>query len=204
MSYAERLSALQGARWKRYAPNPYRWYLRRLRLGRVLEVGCGVGRLLGYLDSDSGSLGVDTDPEMVARCQAAGLAACLPTELAARSDASPGSFDALVCAHVIEHLDRNGGEALLAPYVPYVRTGGRLVLITPQERGFASDPTHRTFTDLISLRRTADALGATVTTARSFPLPRFAGRWFVYNEFVVLGTFSSTGLGRAAAPAEDR
>ncbi len=36
---------------------------------------------------------------------------------------------------------------MLRPYLPSVRPGGRVVFITPQERGFASDPTHVEFTD---------------------------------------------------------
>ena len=40
-AYAARLDSLESARWKRWlnVQAPYRWNLRRLRLGFVLDVG---------------------------------------------------------------------------------------------------------------------------------------------------------------------
>ena len=57
--YARRLVGLEGARWKRLlnVQAPYRWNLRRHRLGRTLDIGCGIGRNLSALDP--GSVGVD-------------------------------------------------------------------------------------------------------------------------------------------------
>ena len=43
---------------------PYRWNLRRQRLGRTLDVGCGIGRNLETLDP--GSVGVDHNEHSVA------------------------------------------------------------------------------------------------------------------------------------------
>ena len=44
--YTERLQRIGGARWKRMLGSqaPYRWNIRRLNLGRTLDVGCGIGR----------------------------------------------------------------------------------------------------------------------------------------------------------------
>ena len=75
---------------------------------------------------------------------------------------------------------------LLADYLPYVRPGGQVVLITPQEAGYRSDATHVTFTDLEALAKLVTSLGLEITTRYSFPLPRPAGRVFKYNEFVLL------------------
>ncbi len=61
-----------------------------------------------------------------------------------------------------------------------------MLLICPQERGYASDATHVRFTteaDLISL---ATGAGLQVDRSFSFPFPRVAGRFFTYNEFCVL------------------
>jgi SAM-dependent methyltransferase len=181
--YAEFLTQLQGARWKRYAPNPYRWFVRHRHLGFTLDVGCGIGRSLGYLDGNG--VGVEHNPASVQVCRQRGFNAFLPDEFLASEYARPGRFDALLSAHVIEHLTPSDAAEMLGTYLPFVRTGGQVVLITPQERGFTTMPTHITFTDTDALSRLCTDAGLLVRRARSFPLPRLAGRWFTYNEFVV-------------------
>ncbi|MCU1345937.1 MAG: hypothetical protein JWL70_2203 [Acidimicrobiia bacterium] len=184
-AYAARLLKLQSARWKRFVPNPYRGYLRHLHLGRTLEVGCGVGRILGYLAPDA--VGVDTNATAVAHCRQLGYQAYSPEELAALK---PEPFQALVLAHVLEHLARPDATALLRSYLPYLGAGGRVVLICPQERGFRSDSTHVQLHDLDDLKSMCRELALEPSVVRSFPLPRWAGRWFVYNEFVVVASTS--------------
>ena len=182
-AYAERLDETQGAAWKRFTPNPYRWYLRRQHLGFTLDVGCGIGRGLEYLRGNG--VGVDHNPAAVARCRERGFRAYTPEEFVASPDATASRFDALLAAHVVEHLEPEAAESLLRTYLPYVRPGGRVLLITPQERGYASDPTHVTYTDEEALSQLCGRVGLLVRNRRSYPLPRRAGRLFVYNEFIV-------------------
>ena len=75
---------------------------------------------------------------------------------------------------------------LLQEYETLLRPGGQLILITPQEAGFESDHTHVEFMDFPRLARIADHLGFEQERAFSFPLPRWAGRLFTYNEFVAV------------------
>jgi SAM-dependent methyltransferase len=192
--YAELLATLQGARWKRYVPNPYRWFLRRQRLGFTLDVGCGIGRGLGYLDGHG--VGVEHNPASVRICRERGFTAYLPDEFLASEYATPGRFDALLSAHVIEHLTPADAADMLATYLPFVRAGGQVLLITPQERGFATMPTHITFTDDDALTRLCTDAGLLVRRTRSFPLPRAAGKWFTYNEFVTHATVPAGRAGR--------
>jgi len=184
--YADRLRTLQSRRWKQWVDvqAPYRWFLRRLRLGRTLDVGCGIGRNLANLGGDA--VGVDHNADAVARCRAAGFAAHTTAGFPDSADARAGTYDALLFSHVLEHMDRARAAALVAEYRPYLRPGGRIVMITPQERGYASDATHVEFHDLDGLRAIADDLGLAVEQTRSFPFPRIAGRIFTYNEFVVV------------------
>ena len=67
-----------------------------------------------------------------------------------------------------------------------LRPGGRLLLIAPQEAGFRSDPTHVELMDFTRLQRISTRLGLVPERTFSFPFPRWAGRWFTYNEFVVV------------------
>lgn len=184
--YAERLRRLEGARWKQLfdVQRPYRWNLRRLGLGRVLDVGCGIGRNLANLGPDS--VGVDHNAESVALARARGLTAYTTQEFWGTGVGSPGSFDSMLLAHVMEHVDADVAESIVREYLPCLKPAGRLVFITPQEVGFRSDSTHVRFVDLDGLRQHSANLGLEVERAYSFPFPRAAGRAFKYNEFVLV------------------
>jgi len=182
--YAERLIRLQGARWKKlfHAQAPYRWNLRRLRLGFTLEVGCGIGRNIEHLGGNA--VGLDTNAYAVAEARKSGFRAYTPTEFAASEWHREGVFDSLLLAHVAEHMRRDQLIELLSEHLPEIRSGGRVVLITPQQAGFRTDPTHVEFMDLDRLRGVANELGLLRERDYSFPFPRLFGRVFAYNEFV--------------------
>ena len=184
-NYTSRLQRLSGRRWKRLVPNPYRWNVRRVAKGRVLDIGCGIGRCLDFLRPRG--VGVDPNETAIAVCKQNGHEAYSPAEFAAAQQTVDGrTFDTLLCSHVLEHLDESTGVDLLQTYLPQVRSGGRVVLITPQERGQRSDPTHVRFMSRHALAALADKCGLTIVRASSFPLPRVFGRWFIYNETVTI------------------
>ena len=89
-------------------------------------------------------------------------------------------------AHVIEHMPAADGEDVVRTYLPNLRPGGQVLFICPQERGYASDPTHVRWTTAADLEDLARTLGLEPVRSRSFPFPRVAGRAFTYNEFNVL------------------
>ena len=182
-AYAQRLATLQGVWWKRLLPvqAPYQWNMRRQKLGRTLDVGCGQGRNLGVLGS--GSIGVDHNPHLVATARSLGHEAYTVDEFQSR-EWDP--FDSLLFAHVIEHMTADEGIALVTTYSKYLKPGGKVFFICPQERGFASDPTHVWFATGDALEDLARRCGLEPSPWRSFPFPRRAGRAFAYNEFNVL------------------
>ena len=184
--YTERLDALEGARWKRWldVQAPYRWNLRRLELGFTLDVGCGIGRNLLHLGH---GVGIDHNADSVALARRRGCTAFDPAGFRASEFAAPGRFDSLLLAHVVEHMSETDAAALVAEHLPFVRAGGRVVLIAPQEAGFRSDPTHVEFMDGARLRAILEANGVAFERGYSFPFPRFVGRVFPHNESVAVG-----------------
>lgn len=187
-SYADRLVRESGTWWKRLldVQRPYRLHLQLLRLGFTLEVGCGVGRNLLALGADR-SVGVDHNARSVEIARGRGLVAFTPDDLRRSPYASPASFDALLLAHVLEHMRPEEAVAVIREYLPLVRDDGTVVVITPQEAGFRSDPTHVAFLDHASVGQLFDRTGIEPVRSYSFPFPRVTGRFFKYNEFVSIG-----------------
>jgi SAM-dependent methyltransferase len=185
-SYATRLKTEGGAWWKRLlnVQAPYQWNLRRQRLGRTLDVGCGIGRNLVALEA--GSIGVDHNEASVAEARARGFAALTVEEWQWSPERTPGSFDSILLSHVVEHMDATTGREVLASYLPYLKPGGKVFFICPQERGYATDATHVRFTDGDDLTTLAREVGLRPEKWFSFPFPRRAGRFFPYNEFCLL------------------
>lgn len=204
IAYTNRLAALESAGWKQAldVQRPYRWNLRRLDLGRTLDVGCGLGRNLSVLET--GSAGIDHNSRTVEVARSRGLTAFTPEEFAASPSAQAGHFDSLLFSHVIEHMDTASAEALVAAYLPYLRPAGTVVFICPQERGYASDATHVRFVDFDGLLQLAAASGLGVERRYSFPFPRAFGGIFPYNEFVVVARAPAESAGRASRPAASR
>ncbi|MFD4369001.1 methyltransferase domain-containing protein [Rhodococcus sp. NPDC058521] len=187
--YTERLRELQGARWKRLlrVQAPYQWNIRRFLGGRrVLDVGCGIGRNLRNLPA--GSLGVDHNRHSVRFCRSQGFDALTPEEFHATGGTK---FDGMLMAHLLEHLEPNGGPVIIEEYLPYLEPGAVVMLVCPQERGFASDETHTVFLDGGDLEKICHDVGLDVVRSSSFPFPRWAGKPFVYNESVVVAEVPS-------------
>jgi SAM-dependent methyltransferase len=184
--YAERLSKLQQAKWKRLlrVQAPYHFCLKRLRPGYFLDVGCGIGRSLDWFRH--GSVGVDHNKLAVELCRARGLEAFTPEEFVeSKYSASGPIFDSLLFSHVLEHMTESDAMALINQYVALLKGDGQILIVTPQEAGFKSDNTHVNFTDFESIERILSNSNFQVRAMKSFPFPRFVGRYFKYNEFVV-------------------
>ena len=185
-SYADSRLRAESVWWKRLldVQRPYRAHLRRLKLGLVLEVGCGIGRNLAHLRGSS--IGVDRDRRAVEIARGRGLPAFTLDELRGSQWAVPGRFDSLLFSHVLEHMTARHATEFVHDHLELLRTGGRVVVLTPQEAGFRSDRTHVEFLDFDKIETVVQRAGLVRERRYSFPFPRFAGTLFKYNEFVVV------------------
>ena len=80
-----------------------------------LQLGCGANLLPGWLNTDRGAHAAGATYLDAAR------AFPIPDE----------SFDRVFCEHLIEHLDRESGAAMLAECARILRPGGRIRVSTP-------------------------------------------------------------------------
>ncbi len=188
--YARRLESISLVGWKSKLRrvDPYGWNMRRLCTGRVLDIGSGIGRGLEYLRG--AGVGIDHNPKSVAIARSRGLTAYIPEDFLKSDLAKPDTFDTLLVAHVLEHLEETDASDLLNTYLPYLRRPAKLVLICPQERGYASDDTHVRWVGAAELRNHIHGVGGSLVKVSSFPFLRSAGKLYIYNETVAVGTLS--------------
>lgn len=184
IDYAARLKTAQ-VWWKRAlgVQKLYAWNLRRLSPGFMLDVGCGIGRNLRAIHGNG--VGVDHNPHSVEYARESGFRAYTPEEFVASEYCKPDRFDSILVSHVLEHLTEEQASSLLSTYLPYLRPGGQLISITPQESGYASDATHQRFMGFAEVEQLLRDASLRPSVRRSFPFPRVAGTLFRYNEFVV-------------------
>lgn len=185
-SYTERLVKLENVWWKRILPvqAPYKAHLRSLKLGFVLDIGCGLGRNLLHLRGNG--IGVDHNPQSIDAARAAGIEAYLADDFLASKWCKGTQFDSLLLSHILEHMDVTSALDLVKSYLPYLRPAGRILMLCPQAAGYASDPTHVTYFDGERLTELAKSLGLAIDRSYSFPFPQWVGKYFKYNEFVVI------------------
>ena len=116
----------------------------------VLDVGCGRGEFLALLASEEiEARGVDSDPGMVARCQARGLDASLGDANDHLEGIEDRTLGTVFCAQVIEHLPVNELLRLLELSARKLKPGGLFVAETvnphsiPALKTFWVDLTHQ-------------------------------------------------------------
>jgi O-antigen biosynthesis protein len=101
---------------------------------KVLDIGCGTGRLGGAIKARQSAevVGVELDP-MAAEAARARLDRVLGIDIERPwTDFVPGEFDAAVCGDVLEHLV--DPEALLRKLGLWLKSEGRLVASIPNVR----------------------------------------------------------------------
>jgi SAM-dependent methyltransferase len=121
--------------------------------GHVLDVGCGAGQYGEHLTRIAGAAtGTDIDPELTATAIARGGYRAVHT-MPADEVASLGSFQAVFCSEVLEHLHNDQ----LRPALDAIEAAAteRVVITVPHPRAphFKQDPTHVLSYSVRSFRR---------------------------------------------------
>jgi SAM-dependent methyltransferase len=167
--------------------NPYAIHIKRVCKGEVLDIGCGIGRNLEYLGNRS--WGVDHNQESVNFAKRRGFQAIHTSEIS--SSLKHKQFDTFLLAHILEHMPDLESIKLIEEYLPLLKPQGTVVVICPQELGFKHDPTHVNFVKFPEIENVLSAAGLRPIKKYSFPFPRFMGRYWVYNEFIVVAKNST-------------
>ncbi|MBN1893626.1 class I SAM-dependent methyltransferase [bacterium] len=116
---------------------------------RVLDIGCGEGFFLEILkERGIEGKGIDVSQGMVRACRKKGLdVSRQDTRTLLKRGKS--RYDGIFCAHLIEHLGPEDLRKFLRNAAKVLKTGGRLILITPNFKDldvmgerFWMDPTH--------------------------------------------------------------
>lgn len=116
---------------------------------RVLDLGCGHGAFLAVARAAGlDAIGCDASPAAIAACRAAGFTAEVGDAEAVLRRGEHGA-DAMLCAHVVEHLPPAQVASLLAAIAAALAPGRHAVVVTPNVRNlivlqetFWLDPTH--------------------------------------------------------------
>ncbi len=152
------------------------WVRRHLRgrRGAFVEVGCGIGALLGSLDT-RGAIGVDHNAEGLA-CTSERLAGVpLICASADRLPFSRESLDAIAAQHLIEHL--SACETACEEWFRALKPGGVLLLLTPNrlfcDLSVFDDDTHVELFDHKTLGDILARAGFEIMDMRSLGLPWF-------------------------------
>lgn len=132
------------------------------RGGRLLEIGSGLGHLVGQLEDTFETYGIDLNHWAVRESKSVVTKSLLQTGSGQELPFKDGAFNVVIIKHIVEHLPQP--ERAIAEIGRVTEPGGILILATPNLDSLLKpwkgdrwigyqDPTH------ISLKRPAEWLG---------------------------------------------
>jgi SAM-dependent methyltransferase len=116
----------------------------------VLDIGCGRGEFVSLLlEAGVEARGIDTNADMVAHCQDAGLPVEQADAIGYLNGLDDGALGGIFCAHVLEHLEPARIFQVLELAVARLRADAIFVAETPNPlslvalSNFAADLSHK-------------------------------------------------------------
>lgn len=145
----------------------YRPLLPQDREARILDMGCGRGRFLTWLQRAGyrNASGVDRSPEAVERARALGVRTAVCADFHGHLAAHPEGFDCIVATDVLEHFQKHEILPLLDALWAALKPGGRVIIETLNADGLTfgrirhGDFTHETAFTRYSLHQVLAASG---------------------------------------------
>ncbi len=111
---------------------------------RVLDIGCGEGEFLRYAPKKIKAEGIEIIEDSIKKCRGLGLKVT-KADIEKKSPFKNNSFDGIIMAHVIEHL--NHPEEVIVKIRKMLKDKGKVVILTPNfsvyHKEFYDDPTHK-------------------------------------------------------------
>jgi len=113
-------------------------YLPRDRETNILEVGCGNGLLIMYLEKEGyqNIIGIDTNPEQVAHCRREGIfrieQADVPKFVSEKSE----EYDSIIGFDILEHFTKSEAFEFLNKAFHAMKPLGKIVLRVPNMANF--------------------------------------------------------------------
>ena len=142
---------------------------------KVIDIGCGFGSSFDELAkrfSPTLIVGMDADPELLARAGAAAVACVAPVRLhaanAARIDLPDDEFDMVFCHQTFHHIVEQ--DAAMAEFFRILKPGGVLLFAESTRRYIHSLPIKLLFRHPMEVQRTAEEYLAIIRKA-GFDLP---------------------------------
>jgi len=178
------------------------------RSARILDVGCGNGSLVWWLQRSGYQYaeGIDVSAEQVADAQAVGVANIAQADLRTYLDGRTGCYDVIVMRDVIEHFSKVEILDLLDDSPNALRPGGRLIVQVPNaEAPFFGrirygDFTHELAFSITSLQQLFAVIGfasvalyptdpgvSSLRSALRYPLWRLVAAFYQLLLFAELG-----------------
>ncbi len=116
----------------RFFRKNYGRHLPKDRAARILDLGCGPGHFLYYLQKDGYTdyLGIDSSPECLEFCRERGLNAGLADAFVHLAE-NAGRYDAVVCNEFFEHLPKDRAFELARLCRLALSDGGVLLIKVP-------------------------------------------------------------------------